>query len=163
MAQPERSAGAVVFRKTKSGRVYLLIQHPGKLNGSVHKLTQGHWDFSKGHIEADEKIEDTAKREILEETGIKRIALAPGFKETIRYFVDYGVGKRLKFVVFFLAETKQKRVTLSFEHQAYVWLPYEETRQRLTYQNARRVLTAAEKFLKKYDRAATASKSSARR
>ena len=99
MARPERSAGAVVFRKTKSGRVYLLIQHPGKPNGRVHKPTQGHWDFPKGHIESGEKTEDTVRREVQEETGIIAIDILAGFKETIRYCVDYGVGRRLKFVM----------------------------------------------------------------
>lgn len=148
MTRPERSAGAVVFRKTKAGRAYLLIQHPDAPDGRAHKPTPGHWDFPKGHIESGERTEDTVRREVREETGIAKISIMPGFKETIRYFVDYGAGKRLKFVAFFLAETRQKRVVLSFEHQAYAWLPYEEAHQELTYQNAKRVLLGAEKFLK---------------
>ncbi|MBI3442616.1 MAG: NUDIX domain-containing protein [Candidatus Sungbacteria bacterium] len=159
MARAERSAGAAVFRHTRAGRMYLLIQHPDVPNGKARKPTAGHWDFPKGHIEAGEKTEDTVRRETREETGIRRITLTPGFKETIRYFVNYGTGKRLKFVAFFLAETKQKRVTVSSEHQAYAWLGYREARKKLTYQNARRVLAAAEKFLKKYDRTGVASKS----
>ncbi len=161
MARPERSAGAVVFRKTKFGREYLLIQHPDAPNDRVHKPTSGHWDFPKGHIEAREKTKDTVRREVREETGILNIVPVPDFKETIRYVVDYEGRKRLKFVVFFLAETKQKRVVLSFEHQAYAWLPYKEAYQKLTYQNAKRVLSAAERFLKKHDR--VASKASPRR
>lgn len=158
MKGSERSAGAVIFRNTKAGRVYLLLRHPDVPNGRVYKPTRGHWAFPKGHIEAGEKTEDAARREIREETGIKKVPLLADFKEAIRYFVDYGAGKRLKLVMFFLAETKQKRIILSPEHQAYVWLPYKEARQKLTYQDTKRVLTAAEKFLKKYDRVANASK-----
>lgn len=151
MARPERSAGAVIFRNAKSGRMYLLLQHPDQPNGRVRKPTKGHWDFPKGRIEPGEKTEDTVCREIREETGIANITFVPGFKETIRYFVNYRAGKRFKFVVFFVAETKKKRVILSFEHQAYAWLRYEEARQKLTYENTKRVLARAEKFLRRFD------------
>ena len=84
----ERSAGAVVYRETKKGREYLLLQHhAGKNTRAVKRAHVGHWDFPKGHIDAGEKTEDTVRREVREETGITRIELIPGFKETIRYFV----------------------------------------------------------------------------
>ena len=137
-----------MFRKTKAGRKYLLVQHPDAPNGKVREPTRGHWDFPKGHIEPGERTEDTVRREIREETGIKKIIFVPDFKKTIRYFVDYGAGRRLKFVVFFLAETTRQRVIISSEHQTYGWLSYEEAFRRLTYQNAKRVLAAAERFLK---------------
>ena len=56
----EKSCGAVVSRMTENGREILLIRH---MNG-------GHWAFPKGHVEKDETEEQTARREILEETGL---------------------------------------------------------------------------------------------
>ncbi len=70
----ERSAGAVVFRKEKGNISYLLLHYQA-----------GHWDFPKGNIERGEKMEETVKREIKEETGIEDIEFIPGFKETIKY------------------------------------------------------------------------------
>ena len=43
----------------------------------------------------------------------------------------------------------QGPITLSREHQAYVWLPYEKALELLTYQNAKNVLIKAHAFLNK--------------
>ena len=74
----ERSAGAVIFNtKTKK---YLLLHYP-----------IGHWDFPKGHVEKWESDVEAAKREVLEETGIK-IEILFGFKEIIEYkFKEHSV------------------------------------------------------------------------
>lgn len=144
-----RSAGAVIYRTTKKGREYLLLQHPDTLTKGASKPVAGHWDFPKGHIEKGEKTEDTIRREIREETGITHLAFIPDFKHTIRYFVNYTGARQLKFVVYYLTRTSQKNVTVSWEHQGYAWLPYKEARERLTYNNAKGVLEAAEDFLSK--------------
>ena len=64
----EKSAGAIIFRKEK-GKIYYLVLHypPDKRISS----SRGHWDYVKGHIEKDEVIEDTIRREAKEETGIE--------------------------------------------------------------------------------------------
>lgn len=161
----ERSAGAVIFRKTQSGKEYLLLQHPDKESRRVIKPTAGlnasrrptskaglgHWDFPKGHLEKREETLDAVRREVKEETGLTRLHIIPGFKVTIRYFVNYDNQKRLKFVAFFLAETRQKKVTISWEHQDFAWLPFEEACERLTYANAKKVLTSAHHFISRKD------------
>ncbi|MFZ5500518.1 MAG: NUDIX domain-containing protein, partial [Candidatus Micrarchaeota archaeon] len=53
----EKSCGIVLFSED-GGRLYLLLHY-----------TAGHWDFPKGHVEADESEAETALRELLEETG----------------------------------------------------------------------------------------------
>ena len=141
----ERSAGAIIFRETKKGREYLLIQHPD----NNEKGKPGHWDFPKGHIEKGETTEEAVRREVKEETGIFRLVFVPRFKETIRYFVKVGDQRRLKFVVFFLAKTRQEKIKISWEHQGYAWLPYQEAYQRLTYPNAKHILTHAHAFFSK--------------
>ncbi|MEK9194908.1 MAG: diadenosine tetraphosphate hydrolase, partial [Patescibacteria group bacterium] len=72
-----------------------------------------------------------------------------GFKQTIRYFVNYNGEKRMKFVAFFLAKTNQEKVTISFEHQGYKWLSYEQAYHNVTYASDKQVLKAAEAFLSK--------------
>jgi len=54
-----------------------------------------------------------------------------------------------KEVVFFLAKTSQKKVTISFEHKGAIWLPYREAHKMATFQTARDILKNAEKFLAK--------------
>jgi 8-oxo-dGTP pyrophosphatase MutT (NUDIX family) len=72
----------------------------------------------------------------------------PGFKETIKYFFKFQGKNILKFVTFFLAETKEKNVQISFEHIGYEWLSFEEAMERLTFQNAKEILKKANEFLK---------------
>ncbi|MBI2056399.1 MAG: NUDIX domain-containing protein [Candidatus Sungbacteria bacterium] len=144
----ERSAGAVVIKKEKGTIEYLLIQHPDSIDAKIGKAKPGHWDFPKGHIEKGETTEKTVRREVKEETGISEIEIIPGFKETIRYFVKIGEEKRMKFVAFFLARTETRDVKISFEHQDYTWLPYEEASKKLTYANAKKVLQKAHGFIR---------------
>jgi 8-oxo-dGTP pyrophosphatase MutT (NUDIX family) len=122
----ERSAGAVIFRKQNNTVYYLLLHYQA-----------GHWDFPKGNIERGEEPEETARREIFEETGIKDIEFVPGFKETIKYFYKREGKTFYKTVIFFLAQTKTKKVKISWEHQGYQWLPYKQALRRLTFNNAK--------------------------
>ena len=145
----ERSAGAVVFRETKPGRTYLILRHAASTKAASRAPAGGHWSFPKGHIEKGEETQAAVRREIKEETGLSQIEFTPGFKETIRYFVNYEGERRLKFVAFFLARVRRReRVKISWEHQAYAWLPYEKAYERLTYSSDKSVLKKAEQFLR---------------
>ncbi len=134
----EKSAGAVIFSRTDKKIDYLLLYYQA-----------GHWDFPKGNIEKGEKLEETVKREVKEETGIKDIKFAPGFKESIKYFYKLKGKNIFKIVTFFLAETKTKKVKISWEHIGYQWLPYEEAFEQLTFKNAKEILKKANDFLSK--------------
>jgi 8-oxo-dGTP pyrophosphatase MutT (NUDIX family) len=140
----EKSAGAVIFKRETNKIYYLLLHYPG----ASHRAEKDYWDFPKGHIEKGEKIEETVKREVFEETGLKDIKILPGFKETIKYFFKSGGKRILKFVTFFVVETKEKKVQISFEHIGYEWLPFEEATERLTFKNAKEILKKANDFLK---------------
>jgi 8-oxo-dGTP pyrophosphatase MutT (NUDIX family) len=131
----EISAGMILFRRTPEPH-YLLLHYES-----------GHWDFPKGHIESGEHSEETAKRELQEETGISEIHLLDGYKQTLRYFFrQKGIGI-FKVVIFFLAETAQSEVTLSAEHVGFDWLPYDAALARLTFKNSRDLLIKANEHL----------------
>ncbi|ADD08714.1 bis(5'-nucleosyl)-tetraphosphatase [Candidatus Aciduliprofundum boonei] len=129
----ERSAGAVVFNpKIKK---YLLLHYP-----------TGHWDFPKGHVEKGEKDVEAAKREIFEETGLE-IEILFGFNEIIKYhFKEHGMLIEKK-VVYFLGITEKEEVRLSYEHDGYAWLSYEDALNRITYDLSKKVLMKAHLFL----------------
>ena len=150
----ERSAGAIIFRKDyyppttlhippsrpkKVKIYYLLLHYP-----SSAKAARDYWDFPKGHIEKGERETDTVKREVEEETGLKDIEFIEGFKEWIKYFFKFKGKNILKFVTFYLAETKTKNVKVSFEHLGFEWLPFEKALERLTFDNAREILKKAD-------------------
>lgn len=139
----EKSAGAIIFRKERGRIFYLLLHYPG----ISHRAKKDYWDFPKGHLEEGEGLKEAAKREIEEETGLKDIKFVGNFKETIKYFFKWKGKNILKFVTFYLAQTKTKKVQISFEHLGYEWLSYEEAMEKLAFDNAKKILQKAHYFL----------------
>ncbi len=140
----EKSAGALVFRKRKDRKEYLLLHYP---QGSKSK--KDYWDFPKGHIEEGETRLDAAKREVKEETGIKDLRILEGFKKGIRYFFRIKDKPILKKVVFYLAETKTRKIRLSNEHIGFAWLSFAKAVKKLTFDNAKEILKEADDFFSK--------------
>ncbi len=137
----EKSCGIVVFRQGKSGVNYLILHYGA-----------GHWDFSKGHVEKGEDEIQTALRELKEETGIEKINLEENFREKIEYFFRRGKELVRKEVIFFLGETQEKKVKISFEHEGYKWCDYESALKKLTFQTAKNILKKANKFLEEREK-----------
>ena len=132
----ETSAGIVLFRKEESKILFLLLHYPS-----------GHWDFVKGKMEQGESTHQTAIRETKEETGITDITFVENFEEWIEYNFKYQRELVQKKVVFFLAETKTKEIKISHEHSGYTWMDYNSSMEKTTFDNAKTVLTKAEKLL----------------
>jgi len=134
----ETSAGIVLFRKEDSKILFLLLHYPS-----------GHWDFIKGKMEKGESIHQTAIRETKEETGITDVTFLENFEEWIEYNFQYKGELVHKKVVFFLAETQTKDVTISHEHLDYTWMDYTSAMEKTTFDNAKTVLTRAQMLLTK--------------
>ncbi|MEM3833118.1 MAG: bis(5'-nucleosyl)-tetraphosphatase [Thermoprotei archaeon] len=132
----EISAGVVVFRKENSTRKYLLLNYPA-----------GHWDFPKGGIDSNETPKETAIREVREETGITDLKFVTGFEERVSYFYRKHGKTVHKEVIYFLAETKQEVVSLSWEHMGYVWLIFNDAYKKLTFKTSKDILKKAENYL----------------
>jgi len=134
----ETSAGAIIFRKNKENK-FLLLEY---------KYKNKFWDFPKGNVEKNEEEKETVKREIEEETGIKTIIFIPEFRERISYIYKREGKTVFKEVIFYLIETKEKKIKLSEEHIGYKWLKYEDALKTLTYPAAKNILKKADEFLK---------------
>lgn len=131
----ERSRGAVVFTR-RGGRLLYVV---------VHEET-GRYSLPKGHMEGDETEEQTARREIFEETGL-RPAFLPGFREEEEYTLENKPGTR-KQVVYFLAEFGDEPVTpRDGEINEILLLPYEKALPYLRHEGTRRILSAAHALL----------------
>ena len=132
----EKSCGAIVFRRHSGNVEFLLIKNK----------KGGNWGFPKGHIEAGETEHDTAKREVLEETGL-HIEPMEGFRELSEY---YPHGKIFKQVVFFLAEMPDDGVisVQQSEVDRYIWADYGLAAKTFRFNNDRTVLSKARNWLK---------------
>jgi 8-oxo-dGTP pyrophosphatase MutT (NUDIX family) len=132
----ERSAGLVIFRIEDDGPKFLLLNYGRR-----------HWDFPKGNIEEKESKKDAAIREAEEETGISSFRFIDEFKQTIEYFYKIRGDTVHKEVVYFLAETDKKEVTLSYEHKGYKWLSFDRAMEQLSFKNSKRILEKAHKTI----------------
>ena len=130
----ESSCGAVVFRKEDDKIKFLLIRN----------RRSAHWGFPKGHIEPGESDEETAIREVLEETGL-RIEILPGFVRKSNYTIQ---GKIEKSVAIFLANTVDTDYTLQVEEiEECGWFEFDDALKTLNYENDKLILNEAKAFL----------------
>ena len=107
----------ILNRKLKK---FLLIQRCQK--DSVGAKT---WENAGGNVESGEELEEAMKREIKEETGLTDIRI-----ERVAYVTL--VNARQPFLIIaYLCETFTETVTLSEEHQAYIWADQEACRKLL--------------------------------
>ena len=125
----ERSAGAILYLDSTDDKLYLLLNYPS-----------GHWDFVKGNIEKDETLKQTVLREIKEETGISQVNFVDDFEDKIEYYYQRDGELVHKEVIFFLAKTTTREVTLSDEHLDYTWLTFNDAIKKLTYKSAQKLL-----------------------
>ncbi len=131
----ESSCGAVVFNDSNEERKFLLIRNK----------RSAHWGFPKGHIEQGETKEETAKREVLEETGLS-IEILPGFVKNSEYTIQ---GKIEKSVSIFLGKTDELKYKIQEEEiEECGWYSYSEALKVLNYDNDKHILNEAVHFLK---------------
>jgi len=132
----ERSCGAVVFNRTGGELRFLLIKNHRSAN----------WGFPKGHVENYETAEQTARREIREETGL-RVRLLPGFSCQSEYVIS---GVIEKSVTIFLAEANDRRITVQeSEIEDYLWVDYHKAMRMLKFENDRNTMRRAYGYLRK--------------
>ena len=125
----EKSCGVVVFHQKEEQVKVLLVHH-----------NQGHWGIPKGHMEQNEKEEETAIREVLEETGIT-VALLEGFREVIHYCPYQKVEKD---VVFFIGKATKEEIKVQEEELIEaLWVDMEKSLDRITYQEEKEVMKKA--------------------
>lgn len=130
----EKSCGVIVYKNFSEEIKFL----------AVKSKDNGNWGFPKGHMEKDESEEQTALREVAEETGL-RVNLLDGFKAKIEYQLTEKTNKE---VVFFIGVALEETVNIQQEElDDFVWLKYDDMKEILTFDNIKQVLMKANKFL----------------
>ncbi|TET58904.1 NUDIX hydrolase [Candidatus Bathyarchaeota archaeon] len=127
------SSGGVIFRTT-NGEFEVALISRGKL-----------WCLPKGLIEACETAEETALREIREETGLTGEIL----KKIGKIHYDFIKEKHFfKTVHFYLLKFIEGSIDdHDYEVDTVKWFPISDGLQILTYPNEKRILEKANKIL----------------
>ena len=135
----ETSAGGLVVDLTGPSPRAALI---GRLDRRGRLL----WSLPKGHVEVGETAEQTAVREVEEETGIRSRVLAP--LGVIDYWFVAENRRIHKTVHHYLLEAAGGELSdEDVEVTAVAWVPLGEVRARLAYDGERRLVDAATELL----------------
>lgn len=143
------SAGGLVFRH--SGDLVETLLCARVRHGYQSEDAPLTWRLPKGTPEHGETVEETARREVREETGVHVNVLAP--ITSIRYFfVGHDDGVRYdKTVHFYLMEPSGgSTADHDAEFDVVEWRSYEQALDLLEYDNERDVLKAARSLIEAY-------------
>ena len=111
----------------------LLLQYP-----------QGHWGFPKGHYEPEDGVyQQTALRELEEETGISEVRMLDDWRMRTFYTFTRKGRKVEKEVFWFIGETDEYDITLSHEHRNFMWLEWDDAENQLNFEQSNEVLRGA--------------------
>lgn len=129
----EKSCGAIVYTSINDKRLYL-----------VEQMLDGHWGVPKGHVEENEKEEETALREIKEEVGLD-VIIDTGFRTVETYSPKDGVTKD---VVYFVAYSKSMDTTMQAEEVRDIrWAEINEAIGLIEFQDMQKIIMMADTYL----------------
>jgi 8-oxo-dGTP pyrophosphatase MutT (NUDIX family) len=138
----EFSAGGVLVRRLRGRWVFAAIRPGGK--------EPGLWALPKGQIGAGERPEETALREVAEETGVQGRLV--GKLGDIRYVFTWRGERIFKVVSFYLLRYSGGRLgelphATAHEVAEVRWLPLEEGPRLLAYGGEREMAERAIAFV----------------
>ena len=86
-----------------------------------------------------------------EETGIasRFLRVETNFRVTDKYIYQREGQKIFKIVIFFLAQTSNSEVKVSFEHEGYGWFTYREALRHVSHKNIKLILKRANDYLRR--------------
>ena len=111
-----RSCGVIPYRWHNGYPQLLLLKQKG--------FALYRWSFPKGHMEAWETEEETALREMREESGMTA-RLHPDFRTTMHYPIN---GWMPKDVILFLGEAEGETTLQASEIESSRWVSFQEAR-----------------------------------
>ena len=132
----EKSCGAIVFTNDAESIKYVIIESK-----------EGFFGFPKGHIEKDETEIETAKREVLEETGLQ-VEFLDGFRTEDSHPFQRNGETRMKHIVYFLAKfSDQIPIAQETELNSIHLMDYKTALSSFQFESSKRILTEAHMHL----------------
>lgn len=137
------SAGGVLFRHADGGYEVAVIRLAG---GKVTALP-------KGLVEPGENPEETALREVREETGMEGEMIAPLGYIRYYYYAREEDTRYFKLVHFYLLRYRGgSDKNHDWEVEGVEWMPIEEALRSLSYKGEREIMERAVEVLEKMER-----------
>lgn len=139
--EEEIAAGGIILGSDEAGPARVLL---------VHRPKYDDWSFPKGKAEEGERPEETALREVKEETGLDcRILLR---LDPVRYEYRSRKGSlREKIVQYYLmrpeAGAGRQQTVPNAEVDLFEWLEVSQASARLSYEADRKALQSAPELL----------------
>ncbi|MBV9341598.1 MAG: NUDIX domain-containing protein [Acidobacteria bacterium] len=159
----EISAGGVVVRPALAGWELAVIEpqkEPAKVTNDKKKAHKPVLALPKGLVHRGEKLEETAMREVQEETGITSSLVAKITDIKYMYVRSWSDNQRVfKIVSFYLLLYRSGTIDelsadMRIEVKRALWIPLDEAASRLTYRGEREVSRLAQEYLQSHRPAA---------
>ncbi|MBI4148861.1 NUDIX domain-containing protein, partial [Candidatus Woesearchaeota archaeon] len=119
----------------KNGGLYFLILH--------RNTSWKGWEFPKGGLEPGESIEDALRREVLEETGLRRVQITHRLPVK-REFTNNGTLH--SFTVFLAKANMNTPISLTQprrEHDTYLWAKADTVLEKLHWDDEKGIFRKA--------------------
>lgn len=145
MVKKEKSAGAIIYFFENEPKFLLL----------KNTLKTTYWEFPKGKIEENENIDETAIREVEEETELDNLEIIPGFKESINWFFRFQgelISKEAVYLLVKIPKEDKNKVKINKEHQDFSWLSFKEAQNKIKIKSNKELLKKAYEFILEYEK-----------
>jgi 8-oxo-dGTP pyrophosphatase MutT (NUDIX family) len=140
----DTSYGIIPIRRKEGGWEIFLIHQYSRIGNNTY------WTLPKGHPEAGESPQETALRELREETGLvpQKLIDTPNF--TIKYSFEHNGTQIDKTVVFYIGIiTDGQSVLDQTEVRDGGWFELAAAEQRLDHEVSKRLFREASSFIEK--------------
>lgn len=131
-AVKEFTAGGMVFRRTGTGSIDILMIQD----------RLGRWTIPKGHVEEGESLEQTAVREVGEETGLTKLAIKDKLDKIHFFYRKEGKLIYMTTHVFLIEALGDTNALVPENSEGIVdakWFPYAEALKLIEYKDTERL------------------------
>lgn len=156
----EISAGGVVVRPAAAGWQMAAIEPQKEPSGSAPAAKKQSRKvilaLPKGLVDAGEKPQQTALREVFEETGLTAISITKLADIKYVYVRSWGDQQRVfKIVSFYLLRYQSGEIdkiapAMRIEVRRALWIPLDEAVRKLAYRGERDAVRRAQEYLKSH-------------